>query len=339
MYLHHTIGRYVSSSGTENRFTLMQFLEDIIMTYCFVKSTVSKRITYPGTHSLLGLVCCFIMMLGVLLAPRNSHAIERAEKKAAIVSQLFKLDSSETYHDYNNYGDNPNWANIVGGYIGGHSGWDVQTVSVAREASADESFYSLTDGVVIRAGTSDSEPDSFNTIAVYNNGITTLYLHARNTFVYFGQKVRVGSCLGIQGNAGLWPPKDPADRIKYENNPDSYREHVHIEVIERYTTEPTSGAVNSIDPIDYLYSQVIAATPMSITKADVNQDGKVNATDAVLIIKHLRENPQQFDSQLDVNGDGVVDIPDVLAIIDILYGYACELVRNAAPVNPSLQSN
>ena len=293
-----------------------------------------KQIENQGTHKLLTLICCLIAMLGGLLVPSNSHAIEKAEKMAEIVAQLFKLDSSETYYDYNDYENNPHWANIVGGYIGGHSGWDVQTKSVAQLASADEPFYSVTEGVVIRAGIND--PDAFNTIAVHSddgseNGITTLYLHARNTFVYLGQRVNIGSCLGVQGNTGLWPPRDPEDEIAYADNPESYSEHVHIEVRKGYHTKPARGTIESIDPIDPLYNQIIAATSIPLANADVNQDDVVNAIDAILIIEYLKENPQQFDSQLDVNGDRTIDFSDIFAIVDILYSQLCELVKNAAP--------
>ena len=265
---------------------------------------------------------------------------EWAEKKDEIVAQLFKLEPSKTNHDYNDHGCKLSWANEVGGYIDGHSGWDVQTQNVVGFSPEviDMPFYSLTDGTVIRVGIYEDPPDSFNTIAVYSedsngNGTTTLYLHARNTFVYFGQKVKVGSCLGIQGNAGLWPPRDPADKITYADNPDSYSEHVHIEVREGYNSGTARGAFESKDPIDHLHGWVIAAEPIPPVKADVNEDGMVDVTDAKLVIKHLRESPGQFAPEFDVNGDGVIDIWDALAIVDFVYNSLCELNRNAAPAS------
>ena len=50
------------------------------------------------------------------------------------------------------------------GYLGGHSGWDVQTKSVAGdEKTADEEFYSLTSGEVIAI-----DEEQLGKIAVYN---------------------------------------------------------------------------------------------------------------------------------------------------------------------------
>ena len=73
---------------------------------------------------------------------------ERAMKKNKLVEKLFKLKEGTadamTYHDYNGYGCDPNPNNACDGYRGGHSGWDVQTKSVAGDATANEDFYSLT---------------------------------------------------------------------------------------------------------------------------------------------------------------------------------------------------
>ena len=180
-------------------------------------------------------------------------------KKDRIVEVLFGLDlgeaDAETYHDYNDYGNCPDEVESCDsgtgteGYRGGHSGWDVQTKSVALDSTADESFYSLTSGQVIAIG------GTYGKIAVYNaiDDKTTLYLHAREIYVSEGQAVNVGTALGIQGNVGLGF-SDP-----------NKNEHVHIEVRSGPTTYTALGADPipasshpTIDPVDYLYEAIQA---------------------------------------------------------------------------------
>ena len=175
-----------------------------------------------------------------------------AIKKDRIVEVLFGLNPDEadakTNHDYNDYMARPNDTGECDGYRGGHSGWDVQTQSVAGDdKTADEEFYSLTSGQVIAIG------GEFGKIAVYNatDDKTTLYLHAREIYVSQGQTVNIGTALGIQGNVGLGF-SDP-----------SKNEHVHIEVRDGRSEYPSCGAgattdpIN-IDPIDCLYEAIQA---------------------------------------------------------------------------------
>ena len=166
------------------------------------------------------------------------------ELRARLARALFG-PGKPTYHDYNSYGA-PN-ADLAGrclGYDGGHSGWDAQTQSVAGAVpTRDEPFFSLTTGVVIRAGGGLS-----NAIAVYDatEHLTTLYSHARRVDVRVNQIVQVGTRLGIQGNAGL--SSDPTDR-----------EHVHVEVRRGRVPWLACGAASSIDPFDYLYRSVVSS--------------------------------------------------------------------------------
>ena len=265
--------------------------------------------------------------------------VERAHKKDEIASKLFNMPHTDTLHDYNNHGCLSDWGIL--GYDGGHSGWDVQTVSVAGVASENEFFYSLTEGIVVKAGADDPDPDSFNTIAVFSSndgskedGITTLYLHARATCVYLGQKVYVGTRLGIQGNIGVHRAPDDLNLPLYEDIEHSYREHVHIEIRNGCHSVPALGAVATEDPIDYLYDWVVNTDPVEPSEtADINEDGFIDADDAILIITHLRKNPDQFDPDLDVNKDKIVNVSDVLVIIDIMYNYLCELKEEGLAVN------
>ena len=173
------------------------------------------------------------------------------EEKRKIAEFLF--NSKPAYYDYNNFGNCPKVSPISGncdrnngysGYRGGHAGWDVQTESVAGTGdnnTADEPFYSLTPGKVIATG------GPFGKIAVYYEGKTILYLHARRIDVTEGQTIGVGTRLGIQGNVGL------------SSDPDE-NEHVHIEVREGSTSSSAFGAdypnnpYPNIDPVVYLYS-------------------------------------------------------------------------------------
>ena len=172
-----------------------------------------------------------------------------------------------TFHDYNDYGNCVvNGRNLCdelkSGYEGGHSGWDVQTKSVAGDSTANDLFYSLTSGKVIRAKEEENrakeEENKWGTIAVYDSVYdkTTLYLHARRIDVFVEQFVNVGDPLGIQGNRGLHPPSN--------ENED---EHVHIEVRigKRNKASDGKGASQNtswptIDPVPYLYESITSTT-------------------------------------------------------------------------------
>lgn len=162
------------------------------------------------------------------------------EIRSVLARALFG-PSKVTNHEYNLYGANP--GSGCQGYDNGHSGWDAQTQSVAGAVpTKNEPFYSLSAGTVIRVG------GVLNLIAVYDAtaNLTTLYLHARSVDVRVGQRVNVGTRLGIQGNAGL--STDPTDR-----------EHVHVEVRRGRRIYAACGASTSISPYEYLYQQVMAA--------------------------------------------------------------------------------
>lgn len=256
---------------------------------------------------------------------------QKADHRDAIVEALFRGLPHETdhlheatNHDYNGHGCFPSGAD---GYEGGHSGWDVQTHSVAGLASTDEPFYSLTPGIVIIAN--EGTLNRTSVIAIYNAACdkTTLYLHAREVDNAIrrlvGEYIGDNIYLGIQGNTGLWPLATAAEREKYKNNPDggaeSFREHVHIEVIEgdlRENTEiklrPARGAIDSIDPIPYLYRWVNGDLRAGFLPSDINHDGDVDFFDLIgVIMSLLGKFLHGYDSRSDVNSDGVVDRKDI----------------------------
>ena len=279
----------------------------------------------------------------------KAKAIRTRENKqqAEIAAKLFKLPAKDTNYDYNPYGSEPG---NRAGYRGGHAGWDAQTQNVAGLGSENMPFYSLTSGTVIRATLGD--PSKLSVIAVHSNddlnpdGMTTLYLHARAIFVYLGQEVSVGDCLGIQGNTGLWPLATAAEREDYLKNAkkkeESYREHVHIEVRTGRAWSTANGAGISqggdhptIDPIPYLHNSIIAAAEKHLDPPDVNRDGKVDGIDFNLVRANIGKN----DPKYDVNKDGVVDPQDLVTIIEFIYNYFCAVTTRATPKSPVYADN
>ncbi len=169
---------------------------------------------------------------------RVQQASNDASRRTAIAQALFRgLAANQLNYDYNNWDATVDGrGNSCDGYQGGHSGWDLQTKSVVGSATANVVFYSLTSGEVVATG------GTFGMIAVYNSSEdnTIVYLHARRIDVRRGQRINVGTPLGIQGNVGL-------------SSNQTVSEHVHVEVRNGRRTFPGCGAISTIDPIDYLY--------------------------------------------------------------------------------------
>ena len=311
------------------------------MIHRFVKPTVSEATTNPRKRTLLGLVCCFFVVFGGLIP--SEHLAAEANPKDKIVEVLFGLDpgtaKSKTFHSYNDYKDNPQWEGKVGGYIGGHSGWDVQTQNVAgAKPPVDVPFYSLTVGKVIYV-----EP-TFNTIAVHNadDKKTVLYLHAREIYVEKDDDIFVGTCLGIQGNTGIKLPAEIPEAYKAphanpDDYPENYAEHVHIEVIVGEPDlvlkhGPADGAADTksptIPPVPYLYESIVKN---QFPAADVNRDGEVNWVDVKLVVDNLGENNPQFD----LNSDGTVNIQDLVVIVKYLKLLLRDLRYCGVPASPT----
>ena len=262
---------------------------------------------------------------------------ERADKRDVIVERLFngtppekmdKLDypitHQDTNHDYNDYGCNLTWR--VNGklvYQGGHAGWDVYTHSVEDQHSVDECFHSLTAGTVVLATPGETKGDAA-VIAIYDDLCkkTTLYLHAQEIDQYIidkmGKDIDIDTLLGIQGNTGLWKFATEAQKKDYADNPESFSEHVHIEVIDGDIREMggkfnggAAGASQTTDPIPYLYRWASGAQKADFLPSDVNHDGQVDYWDWLLVLaSSLRNLIASYDPKCDVNNDGTVDKAD-----------------------------
>ena len=193
-----------------------------------------------------------------------------AEMEEAILAVLFGREPAQAnYNDWgcptikspdrtcgDDYSAYNTSESATGGYAGGHSGWDAQTLSVVgNRPTRNEPFYSLTSGQVIFVGNGSlaSEEDEHRVIAVWDGNRTTRYLHARESCVEAGQSVAVGQPLGIQGNSGL-------------SSRANDREHVHVELqaVRSHLYGFGAGSADSsrrtIDPFPHVFRAFAAAS-------------------------------------------------------------------------------
>ena len=255
--------------------------------------------------------------------------MEEDYQKNVIVKALFNsknhatqgdVTHEQTNHDYNDYKCNANWiydkgknkGKLVYKGGGGHAGWDVQT----QDKSPNQPFFSLTTGELLTIPKPDNTTDAYNTIAVYDGKMTTLYLHASKVLVEPDEDgtVQAGSLLGLQGNTSL----------------EDIGVHVHIEVRENiWKVAAHSANDTTINPIPYLYNWVDDRTERGGTdrmgrggadgaeeggtdeteefhQLDANQDGRVDPFDLLEVLRNLGTN----NLQCDVTGDGKVDMAD-----------------------------
>jgi murein DD-endopeptidase MepM/ murein hydrolase activator NlpD len=169
-------------------------------------------------------LCLFSLLQSVFLS--SADASTKAEQ-AKVASILF--NGKTTNYSYNTWGACPdNWCTTKKpGYIGGHSGIDIQTTPKSKQ----DVFYSVSNGIVIASGSG-----TYKTLAVYDESrnITVFYLHASAVSVALYKKVSVGTPLGKQGDSGA-----AAGAI-----------HVHLEAQSGKQTSATSkGKPQTIDPV------------------------------------------------------------------------------------------
>ena len=70
-------------------------------------------------------------------------------------------------------------------------------------------------------------------------------------------------------------------------------------------------------------STVIHAAPKKTNSFDINDDGRVSIADAVLLSRYVGEDntitmPEAGKSRTDCNGDGIVDMSDVVKILRVI---------------------
>lgn len=152
---------------------------------------------------------------------------ERISYRVELAKRLFKQEPASLNFSYND------WNSGNGVYCDNHGGIDVQTKSVVNDRSKNESFFAISEGVVIAAG------GEYGMIAVYDStkDWTTFYLHARSIDVVVGQSIQFGQLLGIQGNTS------PTQNLGV---------HVHFEARSgRLTSAYCYGdvALKTLDPV------------------------------------------------------------------------------------------
>jgi len=165
-----------------------------------------------------------LVVVGIALM---GYAYSANAAEAEIAKVLF--GGKATNYLYNLWGACPvvngqNWCTIgKAGYIGGHSGIDIQTTT-----KGTEDFYSVSSGTVINTG------GSYGMIAVYDSvkNVTIIYLHSSYRYVKIGDTVNVGTLLGKQGDTGA-----------------TGAFHVHIEAQSGRQTAGGGGKPKTIDPV------------------------------------------------------------------------------------------
>ena len=70
-----------------------------------------------------------------------------------------------------------------------------------------------------------------------------------------------------------------------------------------------------------LYRKVVEEEPSGLL-GDVNGDGSVDVTDVMLTVGHILGNPSSvfIFKNADINGDGDITVTDVMSIVNIVVG-------------------
>ena len=245
--------------------------------------------------------------VGIYAGTKVIATISEARQKDELVEALFKLDpgsaDTQTRHDYNDYACT--WPGHP--YDGGHSGWDVVS------DSENPVFHALIGGELIEDG-----DDKYNTIAVYNSDhdLTVLYLHA--------DEVKVSMEGSIEDRI---IEKDQPLGIQGDTSPDEIGAHVHIEVVEGEWGKPSPGTDArqeelrpSMDPVPKLYEareldKEDVGGGGGFERSDVNDDGRVDILDLLLVWTHINDDPDVF-RQFDVNRDGSINREDIIEVAE-----------------------
>jgi len=206
-----------------------------------------------------------------------------------------------------------------------------QAISVFNKANLDADFIEI-------AQDQGKELDSFNRAdLIEGSGYNTYTANADLTIAFKMMNVDVSNCdyilikfaepVAVGWHLALW------DNQNLVSIPEGATEYKYV-FAEDSNCSITDGILSQICMMTFFggYEAPLVAKVEGIYKheaeavqgkmGDVNNDGAIDVTDAVLIIDHiLMKNPQNFDASLaDVNGDGDIDVTDVVTVIDVILG-------------------
>lgn len=139
----------------------------------------------------------------------------------------------------------------------------------------------------------------------HGNNLYTLYAHLSSVLVSNGSSVAQGQAIGLAGTTG-----------------DSTGPHLHFEV--RSGGGAYANAVNPKTYLDGSHWHSLSkgkCTSCGALLGDVNNDGRINAQDTLLVSRFVSGINDAIDMTLaDINRDGKVDSTDLNAIKQIIVG-------------------
>ena len=152
---------------------------------------------------------------------------------------------------------------------------------------------------------------------LFDDEVTTKYCAEFNAGVPLYIYIDAGEPVAISGyrittaaDTKSYPQRNPITWSLFGSNTQS---EVHDDdvwtLLDRRENDYTLGATN-YTPYDF-------TLPQPVTKGDVNGDGKVDLSDAIMVTYYsLHVIPANFnEAAADLNGDGKIDLSDAIIII------------------------
>ena len=156
-----------------------------------------------------------------------------------------------------------------------------------------------------------------------------------------------GVCTSISNTAyGNWMLQDATGELYIYGtlDADGNRKNFESLGIQEGDTVTVVGPKKTYNGIAELINVTVVKIVHPVTEpefanGDVNHDGAIDVTDAVLIIDEiLMKNPANFDALLaDVNSDGEIDVTDVVMVIDVILG-KIQLARDVEATQKDLSA-